>query len=288
MNRRRFLTHAIAAAAVAPLAPVSLQAAASGLIDTNTWLSHWPTRRSWAETPVPLVAKLRAHGVTAAWTGNFDAALHSDIAGANARLATACARDGGGILMPFGTVNPALPDWEDDLRRCQETHRMPGVRILPSYHGYGLDDPRFARLLDLAAQRGLLVQIVASMEDDRSQNPGFTAPFLSVAPLPDLLEKTPRARVMILNGTSRILGANTPLLQRLIKAGTCFEIATLESVAGIETLLQRSPEVRVAFGSHAPYFYFEAALLKLQESNLTAAQLTAVRHGHATAALARS
>ncbi len=289
MNRRRFLTQAATAAAVAPLAR-SVTAAVPGsreLIDTNVWLSHWPTRRSWAETTEQLFAKLRRHGVTSAWTGSFDSALHSDIAGANARLAAACVRDGDGILVPFGAINPTLPDWEDDVRRCAEEHRMPGVRLLPNYHGYGLDDARFARLLDVASQRGLLVQIALSMEDDRSQNPAFTAAFVSAAPLADTLEKFPAARVMLLNSTSRVLGPSTPLLQRLIKRGVLFETATLESVAGIESLLQKAPGVRLAFGSHAPYYYFEAALLKLQESALTAEQLVAIRHGHARAALAR-
>lgn len=287
MNRRRFLGGFAAVAATAP----ALRAAAPespALIDTNVWLGHWPTRRAWAESPAQLAAKLRAHGVTSAWLGSFDGALHSDTAGANARLAEACAHDGAGFLVPFGTINPTLPDWEDDVRRCADVHHMPGIRLLPGYHGYALDDPRFARLLDLANRRGLLVQIAVTMEDDRSQNPAFTAAALNLAPLADAIEKLPSARVMLLNATSRLFGANNPLLQRFTRAGAFMEIATLEGVAGVEQLLTRAPTARVAFGSHAPYFYFESALLKLQESALSSAQLALVRHGHAQAALTRA
>jgi uncharacterized protein len=290
MNRRTFFSSAAAAAVAAPLAraaesPPASRGGPAGLIDTNVYSSHWVVRRSWAETPSQLVAKLRRHGVTSAWVGSFDAVLHTDIAGVNARLAETCAREGDGLLRAFGTVNPALPDWEDDLRRCHETHRMPGVRLFPSYHGYGLDDSRFARFIDLATQRGLLVQIVVTIEDERSQNPLLTVAPLPLPPLADVIAKIPAARVMLLNSGTRTLGTSNPLLARLVAAGVWFELATLEGVAGLEGLFQRTPNVRMAFGSHSPYFYFESALLKLQESALTPEQLAAVRSGHALAAL---
>lgn len=284
MQRRHFLTGTAALAAV-PLALDAARAAPSELIDTNVSLGDWPTRRSWVTRPADLVAKFRRHGVTSAWTASFEGVLHTDIAGANARLAATCTREGAGILVPFGTINPTFPDWEDDLRRCKDTHRMPGVRLYPNYHGYALDDARFIRLLELARHLDLLVQVTLTMEDDRSQNPVLTAAPVQPAPLAEAIEKVRGARVMLLNGTSRLYGSAVPLVQRLTRSGALFEIATLEGVAGIEGLLRKVPDLRLCFGSHTPYFYFEAALLKLQESDLTAAQLAAVSHAHARAAL---
>lgn len=288
MERRRFLTRAAALAALPLADSAAASAAEAAFIDTNVTLGSWPTRHSPFSTPDRLAAKLRQHGVTAAWVAASDAVLHTDLAGANARLAADCAdarRDG--LLRPFGTVNPTLPDWAEDLRRCHEFHQMPGIRLYPNYHGYGLDDARFASLLAEAAGRGLLVQIALTMEDDRTPNPMLVAAPVNVAPLADLLPKIPAARVMLLNSTSRLLSGGSPLLARLVKAGVYFEIATLEGVAGIETLLGRQPDLQLAFGSYTPYYYFEAALLKLQESILPPAQLAAIRHGWATTALSR-
>lgn len=287
MQRRQFLLRTAALAALPAISPGASSATAP-LIDTNVSLGHWPTRRSWVVSPPQLVAKLRSHGVTTAWTSSFDAALHTDISGLNSRLADDCAHHGGGLLVPFGAVNPTFPDWEEDLRRCHEVHRMPGVRLLPGYHSYALDDGRFARLLAIAAERRLLVQIALTMEDDRSQNPAFTAAPVNAAPLAGLVEKNPAARVMLLNATSRLLTANNALLKRLSAAGVLVEIATLEGAAGIDALLKTVPALPLCFGSHTPYFYFESSLLKLQESALSAAQLLAIRSGHATAALAKT
>ena len=292
MDRRTFLTAAAISGAVGSiLRPVQAAPAVAnsrGLIDTNVYLSDWAVRHSWATTPALLTEKLRRHGVTSAWVGSFEGALHTDISGVNSRLAEACARESGGLLRAFGTINPSLPDWEEDLRRCHEVHRMAGVRLFPNYHSYPLDDRRFVALLEVATRRGLLVQIALMIEDDRSQNPALTAAPVQAGPLVDIVPKIPKARVMLLNSGSRVLGANQSMLQGLAAAGVHFEIATLEGVAGIESLLQRAPGIKLSFGSHAPYFYFEAALLKLQESALTGAQLSAISHANAQAALVAS
>lgn len=288
MHRRTFLSAAGASAAALPSLSSFTSAApvpAAGLIDTNVSLGDWVIRRSALQTTAHLLAKLSQHGVTTAWAGSIDGVLHTDLAGVNARLAESCAREGAGKLVPFGSINLTFPDWEDDLRRCHEVHKMPGIRVHPNYHGYTLEDPRFVRLLALAAQRKLLVQVVVQLEDNRSQNPVLTAAPVQVAPLADALAKVPTARAMLLNPGTPVFGG-APLLQKLTKAGVLFEIATLEGVAGIEGIYQRVPDIRVCFGSHVPYFYFEAALLKLQESALTAAQLTAVQYGNARSALA--
>ena len=288
MERRTFLSAAAVTAAAVPLLTKGRAAAgpsARGIIDTNVYVSPWVVRHSRPDTARNVVEKLRRHGVTSAWAGSFDAVLHTDIAGVNARLAEVCTQEGRGLLRAFGTINPTFPDWEEDLRRCHEIHRMPGVRLFPNYQGYALDDSRFAKLVELATLREMLVQIVISVEDERSQNPALSAASVQPAPLAEMLAKITKARVMLLNSGSRVLGANTPLLSQLVAAGVIFEIASLEGVAGIGSLLQRMPRIRLSFGSHVPYFYFEAALLKLQESALNGEQLAAITHGNAHAAL---
>jgi uncharacterized protein len=248
-------------------------------VDVNINLARWPTRRLRGDDTPGLVAMLRQQGVTQAWAGSFDGLLHKDLGGVNSRLADECRHHGRRMLLPFGSINPKLPDWEEELRRCVEEHRMPGIRLHPNYHGYKLDDPDCGRLLRAAADKRLIVQLALVMEDERMMHPLLRVDPVDTAPLPELVKQTPGLRLVLLNAL-RTLRAQ-PLL-KLIAAGDVYlEIAMLEGIGGVGNLLSQVPAGRILFGSHAPLFYFEAALLKLKESPLGNEQLRLIRHENA-------
>jgi len=234
------------------------------VVDVNVNLFAWPFRRLPHDTPARLIEKLRGLAVAQAWASSNEAILHRDLAGVNARLAEACAAAPRGLLVPFGSVNPTLPDWRNDLRRCHETHRMPGLRLLPGYHRYTLDDPQFVELLDAAARRGLLVQLAVSLEDVRTQHAGLQTADVDLRPLADALAKTPDVRIVLLNyKPSRGVPSD------LARSGRVwFDTARVEGTDGIERLMAAVSPERVVLGSHAPFFVAESALIKVYESAL--------------------
>jgi predicted TIM-barrel fold metal-dependent hydrolase len=282
------------AAALTGSTAAAEQAAPAGpeIIDCNVHLFDWPFRKlKYARTEM-LAAKLRKHRFTKAWAGNFDAVLQRQFDAANRRLAEECRSKGDGMFVPIGSVNPGGPDWEEDLRRCHEEYRMPGVRLYPAYHGYGLDHPEFAKLLAETARRGLLVQIVLRMEDERCHHPALVIGAVDVAPLVELLKKLPQARVQLINAAGPLLGKNVPALVQ--ETQVTFDIAAVEGNGGVGKLIQGQlynysgaiPVERLVFGSHAPFFPCESALMKLFESPLDLAQLEKLMHANARRLLA--
>ena len=266
LNRRDVLNLAVAAGTTSVLLPAKGRSAVDDevprfrIVDTNISLFQWPFRRLPLEDPDDLVRKLRSLGIAQAWAGSFEGVLHRDIAAVNQRLADACRKRT--ELIPIGSINPELPDWENDLRRCIDEHNMPGIRLHPNYHGYSIDDPRVARLLDLANAAGLFVQISAAMEDTRTQHPLVSVPDVDLAPLTKLMPALSGMRVQILN--HRLRG---PLLDRLAEtAGVFFDTARVDSTDGVPNLVKRVPTGRVLFGTHAPFLIPEAALIRVHES----------------------
>ncbi len=262
------------------------------IIDTNVHLFDWPFRKLKYSETGELVAKLRKHRITSAWAGNFEALLHRQFDAANRRLAEECKRFGDGMLFPFGSVNPNGPDWEEDLVRCHERYAMPGIRLFPGYHGYTLDHPQFLRLLALATERGLLVQISLRMEDERVHHPALHAPVVEAGPLIDVLKKLPKARVQLLNSTTALRENRTRELVE--QTSVTFDISSLEEDGGVGRLIDgthtryRVPVAvdRLLFGSYAPFFPVESALFKLFESPFDLGQLQSLMRGNAQRLLA--
>jgi len=255
------------------------------MIDINVNLFRWPYRRLIGDDPESLVARLRARGVTQAWTGSYEALLQRDMAGVNLRLMEACRKVGPEFLVPFGCVNPKLPDWKEDLRRCHEVHAMMGIRLYPNYHGYTLADPAIPELVSEASNRNLIVQIALSMEDTRTQQ-AVVQP-VDPSPLADVLARHPRLSVIFLNSGSWTDDDAGDRIATIRKAENAyFDIAMNEGVGGLARLIAATSPTRVLFGSHSPFFYFESALLKVRSAELPHDQEAALYKGNAQTLLA--
>ncbi len=255
------------------------------IVDVNVSLSRWPCRRLPDDETRKLLSRLEQHSISGAWAGTFDGLLHNDVTAVNSRLATECRELAPKLLIPFGTVNLALPGWQDDLRRCREEFRMPGIRLHPNYHGYKLDSPEFADLLRLAGENNLIVQIALAMEDERTQHRLLRVAPVDTTPLAKLLSDAPQVRVVLLNSQRSV---RDDQLAVLAAAGLVyFDISTLEGIGGVARSLKTVPLERLLFGSQAPYFSVESAILKMQESELANFQREAILFRNAQRLFAR-
>lgn len=284
-TRREFITSSavgLAAAGLAARTCAKPPGPADSLVDVHVHLGRWPFGRLHNDEPMKLAEALRAAGVTQAWAGSFEALLHKDVAAVNARLAAACRREGAGLFVPFGAINSTLPDWEDDLRRCDEEHAMPGVRLHPIWHGYGLTDERFGRVLRLAAERRLIVQLECDATNVRRPYLKLPRAPLDLAPLEGQVAQAPGVRVVLLaDDWSRRLD----------------EVPALAAISGVylagrhsgRALTQLAKEVSAGpllFASGAPLHPPLSRSRVFDSSGLSEPQQRIVAHGTASELLA--
>lgn len=297
-DRRAFLRRSAATLAAGALSlgrPGSARADRPPAIDTHVYLGPCPFRRLPLETQIESPASLTrfstalsTHSV-ACWAGSYEALLQRDFDGVNDRLAALVASDKSASrqFQLFGAINPRVAGWRETLRRIHQVHRMRGIRLHPNYHGYTLADPELVALLDAAAQRDLIVQIAVRMEDSRTQHPSVSVPEVAIDPLLECLPQIPGLRVQLLNALRSV--SDTLLVSRLSDFGVCFDTAMLEGIAGIARAVEAVPEIRLCHGSFAPFFYPEAATLKIVEAapEIDARTLAAVASHHAENLLAK-
>lgn len=296
LDRRSFLKQSLLAGATLSLARTASTATAAagpaaggapGIIDTNVNLFQWPFRKLKYSDTAALVAKLKKHRVVEAWAGSFEALFHKNTQAVNERLAAECRAHGAGFLRPFGMVNLAWPDWEEDVRRCHEQFKMPGLRLFPGYQPYDLSHPGLSRLIALTRERGIVLQIVFGMEDTRVHHPIITVAPVVITPLVEALKQEPKARVQVLHFSGNLQG--TDLRALMTQTSATIDISRWEGNGAVGRMIgtapgstdARVPVDRVLFGSHAPYFPLETAILKLVESPLEAAQIRAIMQDNA-------
>lgn len=247
--------------------------------DVNVYLGRWPFRRLPCESAGALAARLRHGGVRRAWVGSLDGLFNRDVGEVNRRLVEECRQADRDLLMPFGTVNPSLPDWERDVAQCKSTLGCGGIRLHPAYHGYQLGDAVFKELLGLADRIGLIVQIVVAMEDERTQQAALRTPTVDCKPLVALAARHPQLPMILLNAFRKLPHEEAATLAN---AGNVhFDTANLEGVDRLAALADKVGVDRIVAGSFFPLFYLEAMQLKLRETKLPHAVLERISTSNA-------
>ncbi len=234
------------------------------LIDVNTYIGHWPFRQLRHNTAEALLRRMDQHGIDRAVVGSIHGVFYKNVHLANEELAEQT-RNHRDRLLPFATLDPNYPGWEEDLRRCAEDMGLSGLRLFPQYHGYALDDSAALELVDAAAALGWCVQVPMRLVDRRQRHRFDLAEDLPAATFEQALNRRPAVKWMFLN----TLGLNGA---RLAAGEFVIEISRLTAVLqrNIQDFAATAGVEHLAFGTGMPFNTPEPALLKLEILDLPA------------------
>ncbi|MHB8994785.1 MAG: amidohydrolase family protein [Armatimonadota bacterium] len=252
------------------------------MIDTNAHLGHWPFRKLQHSDAESFLRLMDGFAIAQAWVGAFEGVFYRDCAQANRDLLAQVAGHQD-RLVPWAAINPAFPGWQDDLTEAIDGG-MKGVRLYPNYHGYALLDECCMELLSALEERGVPVAVYHKLVDERLHHWRCPVPPTEMTLAP-LLERFPKLK-LIACGVG-LLGLEAGRTVSGPSKGNLYvETSRIEGIAGVAALAEKIGSDRVLFGSHAPYFYLEAALLKMVESGLEETAQQAIMQGNAARIMA--
>lgn len=133
--------------------------------DFNAFVGTWPFHRIRRPSFADLRALHAESGIGGGFVSSLEAIFWNDPY--EAELLLARELEGSDTYRHVMTVDPMLSGTEDALRRGRSDLGIAGVRLLPGFHGYTLDDPKLGRLWDFLRSEHLPLLLTVRMEDER-------------------------------------------------------------------------------------------------------------------------
>ncbi|MDA0748388.1 MAG: amidohydrolase family protein [bacterium] len=228
------------------------------ILDANAWIGHWPFRQLRHNTARSLIALMDQYEIDRAVVGSVHGIFYRNAHAANEEVAQECRRFRD-RLIPFATLNPTYPGWQEDLTRCAEDLELCGIRLYPAYHGYRLTDGAALELIDAVTELNWAVQIPMRLEDRRQRHLWDQAADVSPAEIEAAVSLRPQTRWMVLNGIG-IRGKNIPQGAHFV-----MEISRMTAVLqrNIQAFLDSAGPRSLAFGTGMPFTEPAPSFLKL-------------------------
>ncbi len=248
-------------------------------IDFGCNLGPWAFRRLPATSPGQILALMDACAVEQAVVGWLPAVLYRNVHEGNEELAEAVGDQA--RLVPFATLSPAFPGWNDDLARCADALGMRGLKLYPNYHCYSLAAGEADALVEAVACLLWPVMIYVRLEDERGHHLRMQVEPTPVDEIAALAQRFPAATLVMANGTFaeierlfELLGGTT----ERVFAELGYLKSPLEAVA---TCVRRFGAERLLAGTNLPLMSPAPGVEKVRRAPISEAAKAAILGGNA-------
>lgn len=176
------------------------------------------------------------------------------------------------LLLPFGTVHPELPSWEEELDFLASAG-IGGIKLHPDYQGFRLDDKAMFPLYEAMSGRFCLLAHVGS----RQKQGGCKTLFSTPRQLERIAGSFPSLHIIgahmggwcMWDDVEEIFAHGCPENLWFDTSNTSFHADS----SRLGRLLRILPCDRLVFGSDWPFFRVEGELARLQAVGLSGRQM---------------
>ncbi len=234
------------------------------LFDSNTYLGHYPFRKTFLQTAGELKQELVSHGIDRALVSSLPAVFYRDCMEGNLELFEAVGNDRA-FFEPCAVINPAYCAAEADFRRCVEEYGVKAIKLFPAQHDYFLYDECCVRLLKLAGELGIVVSVPASIENPLQRHPLDANRYICEEELVKAAALAPEVNFLFHNSAA-FLYAKAEKEAKLDRTGKIYyDISRVDLIAQdtLQQLVSYAGPDAVILGTGAPLHYIDVQLLKL-------------------------
>ncbi len=231
------------------------------IIDINATLGHYPFRQLAATTPAAMTQLMDRWNIDRVLVSSLHAVFYRDAQRGNLELFDHLSAYPE-RLMGVATINPKYVGWLKDLETCCDHQQIKAVTLVPAHHGYSLNDPFAQEAIKEIAKRDLPLLLTQRFEDRRQRHHWDVAEDLEQAAVLELARQHPELRIILSNWIA-LDGAK--LTAAGLKGRVLIDFARLHVLlhGDVGKLIDALGVESIAFGSHMPFDYTAAALVKL-------------------------
>lgn len=231
------------------------------IIDVNASLGHYPFRRLRHTRAAEMVELMNRSGIARAVVTSLHAAFYRDAERGNEELFAEVAAHGDRFV-PVPTVNPRYVGWERDLSETVARWKPKAIALLPEQHGYSLADEHGRAALARIDELGVPVLLRQRFEDRRQRHAWDKAEDATMNALLEAARAQPKLKFLLVNWAG-LDGAK--LVDAGLKGRCLIDFARLQVVfrKDVPKLIATLGVEAIAFGSHMPFDYVAASLVKL-------------------------
>ncbi len=243
------------------------------LIDINVSYGTWPFQRFPLQSIADLASHLSDQGIREAFVSHLGGVFDPDAGPFNLELIDSIARlqdndreQSGTTMHPVPVVNPVFPGWKDHLDACRSQANVRAVKIYPSFHNYSLSESEFVPpFVEYLRRNGLQLLVAMRLEDERTRYHGLSVVGVPVEDVISFRAQIPGFKFVCLNAylpEAKRIGSEAP--------DVGVDISFVDWMFALEDLRKHVALDSIFFGSHSPFLYTGANILKLAQSRLSA------------------
>lgn len=244
------------------------------MLDFNCFIGSWPFHPLAVETFEELQAIHKENGIEYGFVSSLKSMFRRDYFESEKELHETLK---GTSYRQIMTVNPLFPACLDIVRYGIENWNIAGVRVMPTYHGYDMENPFLEELCRLLQEKGLPLYLTLWLEDIRNT--------YMLIPTPIKWEQLSKwlaehhGLTVLLTGASTYADLNIHKEDVLAHPACFYEVSGMRHGCFPLEELGEEMRQRVVYGSMSGILCLKSSLLHMQMGELNEQELAAASDG---------